>query len=145
MRYTKQLTDQIERTKGKPLNIAAWINFYTFDIVGDLAFGTSFNYLRTGVKDKFLTESHESQVLMGFFRQFTWLFMVFKETPLLNNSWLSFQSWLKERVEIRRKVRVVLRWKGWANSPRINLQNRMYFRGFWRTTSQLRTLQRMTT
>ncbi|KAG8672181.1 hypothetical protein FPOAC1_005443 [Fusarium poae] len=103
VRYTKQLTDQIEKTKGTPLNIAAWINFYTFDIVGDLAFGTSFNYLVKGVKDKFLTESHQSQVLMGYFRQCTWFFEVFKETPFLNNSWLSFQSWLKQKVEIRRK------------------------------------------
>jgi cytochrome P450 len=107
IRYTKQLTDKIEQTKGKPLNIAAWINFYTFDIVGDLAFGTSFNYLDNGVKDKFLTESHESQALMGYFRQSTWLFMLFKDTPFLNNSWLSFQAWLKQKVETRRKVSAI--------------------------------------
>ncbi|CAF3494344.1 unnamed protein product [Fusarium graminearum] len=103
VRYTKQLTEQIEKTKGNPINIGAWINFYTFDIVGDLAFGTSFNYLVNGVKDKFLRDSHDSQVLMGYFRQCTWLFEVFKETPLLNNSWLSFQSWLKQKVEARRQ------------------------------------------
>jgi hypothetical protein len=104
VRYTKQLADQLEKTKGEPINIGAWINFYTFDIVGDLAFGTSFNYLVNGVKDKFLTESHESQALMGYFRQSTWFFEVFKETPFLNNSWLSFQSWLKQKVETRRQV-----------------------------------------
>ncbi|RGP77278.1 hypothetical protein FLONG3_4793 [Fusarium longipes] len=102
IRYTKKLTDKVEQTKGEPLNIGAWINFYTFDIVGDLAFGTSFNYLENGVKDDFLIQSHESQALMGYFRQCTWLFMLFKETPFLNNSWLSFQSWLKQKVETRR-------------------------------------------
>ena len=104
VKYTKQLTEQIEKTKGEPMNVSAWINFYTFDIVGDLAFGTSFDYLVKGKRDKFLEDSHESQALMGAFRQVTWLFAVFKETPFLNNSWLSFQSWLKEKVEIRRNV-----------------------------------------
>ncbi|KAJ4026558.1 hypothetical protein NW752_001508 [Fusarium irregulare] len=102
VKYTKQLTEQIAKTSGKPMNVSAWINFYTFDIVGDLAFGTSFDYLVKGKRDKFLEDSHESQALMGAFRQVTWLFAVFKETPFLNNSWLSFQSWLKEKVEIRR-------------------------------------------
>ncbi|CAG7558221.1 unnamed protein product [Fusarium equiseti] len=103
VKYTKQLTEQIAKTNGEPMNVSAWINFYTFDIVGDLAFGTSFDYLVKGKRDKFLEDSHESQALMGAFRQVTWLFSVFKETPFLNNSWLSFQSWLKEKVEIRRQ------------------------------------------
>ncbi|RBR25622.1 uncharacterized protein FIESC28_01585 [Fusarium coffeatum] len=102
VKYTKQLTQQIAKTEGEPMNVSAWINFYTFDIVGDLAFGTSFDYLVKGKRDKFLEDSHGSQALTGAFRQVTWLFAVFKETPFLNNSWLSFQSWLKEKVEIRR-------------------------------------------
>ncbi|KAM0250781.1 hypothetical protein ACHAP5_001998 [Fusarium lateritium] len=55
---TKLLTEQIDRTIGEPLNISMWFNFFTFDIVGDLAFGNSFNMLRDGVKHKFLEEAH---------------------------------------------------------------------------------------
>ncbi|KAM0287617.1 hypothetical protein ACHAO9_007647 [Fusarium lateritium] len=100
---TKLLTDQIDRTIGEPLNISMWFNFFTFDIVGDLAFGNSFNMLRDGVKHKFLEEAHASATLMGMFRRTLWLMPIFKGTPLLNNQWQSFQAWLRDTVENRRK------------------------------------------
>ncbi|KIL86958.1 hypothetical protein FAVG1_09511 [Fusarium avenaceum] len=100
---TKLLTDQIDKTIGEPLNISMWFNFFTFDIVGDLAFGNSFNMLRDGIKHKFLEEAHVSATLMGMFRRTLWLMPIFKGTPLLNNQWQSFQAWLRDTVENRRK------------------------------------------
>jgi tryprostatin B 6-hydroxylase len=42
--------DQINAFSGKPLNASLWLNFYSFDVMGDLAFGQSFDMLRSGEK-----------------------------------------------------------------------------------------------
>ena len=56
--YTNQLLARIEATKGSPINMSDWFNFYSFDVMGDLAFGKSFNMLRDGVKHYFMTCLH---------------------------------------------------------------------------------------
>lgn len=137
---TKLLTDQIDRTISEPLNISMWFNFFTFDIVGDLAFGNSFNMLRDGIKHKFLEEAHVSATLMGMFRRTLWLMPIFKGTPLLNNQWQSFQAWLRDTVENRRKVIILPGFRTPLISYRTNHLGRTYSHGFWRITNRSRTL-----
>jgi cytochrome P450 len=52
--YTDQLLAQIQATSGRPINVTDWFNFYSFDVMGDLAFGKSFNMLKDGVKHYFV-------------------------------------------------------------------------------------------
>jgi hypothetical protein len=40
--------DQLQAFTGKPLNASIWLNYYSFDVMGDLAFGKSFDMLRSG-------------------------------------------------------------------------------------------------
>ncbi|KAJ3540924.1 hypothetical protein NM208_g4841 [Fusarium decemcellulare] len=103
VKYTKQLTDQLDKMKDKPFNVAQWIGFYTFDIMSDLSFGKSFNMVANGVEHDFLTLSHQTQTILGTFRRLVWLFPVFKAIPGLNNNYLTFQAYLKAQVEARRK------------------------------------------
>ena len=42
------LQDANVSTVGKPMNIAKWFNFYSFDVMGDLAFGKSYKMLKSG-------------------------------------------------------------------------------------------------
>ncbi|KAH7176363.1 cytochrome p450 monooxygenase [Dactylonectria macrodidyma] len=46
-----------------PLDVSLWCNFYAFDVMGDLAFGKSFNMLKDGVKHFFLELTHRSTIL----------------------------------------------------------------------------------
>ncbi|KAJ4250142.1 hypothetical protein NW762_011953 [Fusarium torreyae] len=103
VKYTRQLTENIDKMKGNPLNLKQWINFYTFDIMGDLAFGKGFDMLVNGVEHEFLKLSHTSQTIMGILRRIVWLFPVVKATPLLNSSYLNFQAYIIQQVEYRRK------------------------------------------
>jgi hypothetical protein len=48
VKYSDELMDQMRAFSGKPLNASLWLNFYSFDVVGDLAFGQSFGMLRSG-------------------------------------------------------------------------------------------------
>ncbi|KAH7147578.1 cytochrome P450 [Fusarium sp. MPI-SDFR-AT-0072] len=103
LKYTKLLTERIDDMKGKPFNVSLWVNFYTFDIMGDLAFGKSFNMLENGVEHDFFTESHKTQGFMGAFRRLIWFFPLVTAIPIVNSSYLAFQAFIRNQVETRRK------------------------------------------
>lgn len=50
IKYSDELMDQMKGFSGKPFNASLWLNFYSFDVMGDLAFGQSFDMLRSGEK-----------------------------------------------------------------------------------------------
>ncbi|KAJ0418348.1 cytochrome P450 [Aspergillus carlsbadensis] len=101
--YTTQLIDAISKNVGKPMNIAKWFNYYSFDVMGDLSFGKSFNMLIDGKDTYFSQQLHEDMKAIGLFSHLTWLFPFFKRVPLVNSSYLKFWSWVGEQVEHRIK------------------------------------------
>jgi cytochrome P450 family 628 len=103
--YTDQLLAHIETSKGSPLNVTDWFNFYSFDVMGDLSFGKSFGMLREGVKHYFMTSLHADMTSIGLFGHLPWLFPFVKMTPGVNAEHLKFWKWLKIQVNDRRKVR----------------------------------------
>jgi len=52
--YADQFFAQIHVTVNTPIDVTDWFNFYGFDVVGDLAFGKSFNILKDGVRHYFM-------------------------------------------------------------------------------------------
>lgn len=46
--YTDQLISQLNEHSGKAINACQWFNFYSFDIMGDMAFGTRFDMVKSG-------------------------------------------------------------------------------------------------
>jgi tryprostatin B 6-hydroxylase len=46
--YADVLRDRIEETKGQPVDISKWFNFFGYDVMGNLAFGKDFNMLHSG-------------------------------------------------------------------------------------------------
>ncbi|OQD63156.1 hypothetical protein PENPOL_c010G08693 [Penicillium polonicum] len=47
VRYRALLVKAIDETKNQPFDVTKWFNLYTFDVMGDLAFGASFGMLET--------------------------------------------------------------------------------------------------
>lgn len=45
--FTDQLISLLDSNTGKAVNAARWFNFYSFDIMGDMAFGQSFDMMKT--------------------------------------------------------------------------------------------------
>lgn len=83
-----------------------WFNFYSFDVMGDMAFGKSFNMLRDGVKHHFMTTIHTNMVQIGIFSHMLYLFPIFKNTPILNYEYKKNEAWIKDQVEARKKVSI---------------------------------------
>lgn len=79
--YTDQLLAIVDRfatgdssVKGKEdkegsstINASKWFNYYSFDIMGDFAFGKPFNMMRDGVDHYFFKTTHANMVLIGIF------------------------------------------------------------------------------
>ncbi|KAH7239791.1 cytochrome P450 [Fusarium solani] len=103
VQYAELLLHQLEKMEGQPFNAKLWIHYYTFDIMGDLAFGQSFGMLRDGLKHYYMKLGDENMSLIGAFSRLIWLFPLFKATPGVNHTHLKFQGWLREQVDRRRK------------------------------------------
>jgi hypothetical protein len=48
--FTDDLISQLNSHSGEPVNASRWMNYYAFDMMGDMAFGKSFDMLKTGEK-----------------------------------------------------------------------------------------------
>ncbi|KAF5617234.1 pisatin demethylase cytochrome P450 [Fusarium tjaetaba] len=98
VKYTSQLLDRLEQTQDIPIDIAKWFKFYSFDTMGDLAFGKSFNMLTDGVKHPFMALVESHMAMAGAFSQLIWMFPLFRAMPFLGQEDAIFQKWLENQV-----------------------------------------------
>ncbi|KAM0541843.1 hypothetical protein ACHAO7_010255 [Fusarium culmorum] len=88
----------------KPVDIAAWYNFTTFDVIGDLAFGEPFGCLDTGKLHPWITLMFSGIKELAFTTSMA-------RTPWLNNLWKlvtpkqSMNQWATHMETAREKVR----------------------------------------
>ncbi|KAF4953980.1 hypothetical protein FGADI_5576 [Fusarium gaditjirri] len=101
--YTSQLVEQIEASQGTPIDASLWFNFYSFDVMGDLAFGRTFDMLKNGIAHPFMELVHSNMLMAGSLSHLTWIFPLLKRIPVLNQKNLEFQGWLKQQVDWRQK------------------------------------------
>ncbi|KAF5024608.1 hypothetical protein F66182_3371 [Fusarium sp. NRRL 66182] len=103
--YTSQLLDRLSELQGRAVNASDWFNFYSFDVMGDLAFGKSFNMLRGGVKHYFMNALHESMTLNGYLSHIPWIYPLVKMIPPVNAENTKFWTWCETQVEERSKLK----------------------------------------
>lgn len=88
----------------KPVDIATWYNFTTFDVIGDLAFGEPFGCLDTGKLHPWITLIFAGMKDLAFITTMA-------RTPWLNNLWnlvtpkKSTSEWASHVEMAREKVR----------------------------------------
>ncbi|EED15645.1 cytochrome P450, putative [Talaromyces stipitatus ATCC 10500] len=102
-RYAAQLLSVIADNVGKPIDMSRWFNYYSFDVIGDLIFGKSFDMLITGKDAYMLKTLHKDMQSMGPFLHSMWILEIFKLIPGLNSSLLVYFEWVKEQIENRMK------------------------------------------
>lgn len=128
---------QIAKMEGQPIKVTDWFNFYSFDVMGDLAFGKSFHMLRDGIKHYFMTALHGFMIGVGLFSHLLWLFPIFKKTPVLNAEDKKFWYWVLDQVEERKRVRThgPKKIRNSADMDRTFPTARTSFLGFSRATT----------
>ncbi|KAF5663557.1 cytochrome P450 monooxygenase [Fusarium denticulatum] len=104
-KYTTQLLDRLNEMQGTTINASDWLNFYSFDVMGDLAFGKSFNMLRDGVNHYFLSSLHGSMKMVGALAHISWVIPILKLIPAVNSEDRQFWAWISGQVEERSKMK----------------------------------------
>ena len=103
-KYCNQLLSRIHGFDGQPVNVSKWFNLYTFDVMGDLAFGTSFKMLET-------SEEHWAiKLLNGGMEPLSWmfpmwLFRLLSAIPGAMSDYWRFIDYCAKRLEERMNVR----------------------------------------
>ncbi|CAF9905510.1 MAG: hypothetical protein ALECFALPRED_001001 [Alectoria fallacina] len=102
--YSQELKERISKSAGKPINMTAWSRYFSFDVMGDFAFGRSFDMMRNG-KNHFIVDIiRQGMAVIGPFTPVPWLFIIGKSVPGLANRWKRLLAWttaqLRSRMEI---------------------------------------------
>lgn len=82
MKYAERLVEQLESRTGEEIDIMTWISYFAFDIMGDLAFGTSFNALNSGKSHWWIDVIRESGKFFGVFGTVPWLVDLMMRLPI---------------------------------------------------------------
>lgn len=102
--YSRALQAQISRLSGQPISASDWFHFYSFDVMGDIAFGRSFEMLKTGKPHFALNLLKEGMAPLGLLGPVPWAFCVLTSIPGLGGGFKTFVNWCTEQVEKRKEV-----------------------------------------
>ena len=104
--YTKQLLSMLRAKEGTPVDASTIFNFYSFDVMGDMAFDNGFDMLKDGVVHYYMESVHANMLAVSAFSHLVWIFPLLKAIPGLNKEHVRFQSWLEDQVSARRKKKI---------------------------------------
>lgn len=87
--YQDRLVSRIAETEGQPINITDWLMWYSFDVMGDMAFGKSFNMLETSKNHWAIDLSNIGIKPMSLILPM-WMFRLFLAIPGLSRHWHAY-------------------------------------------------------
>ncbi|GJN77013.1 hypothetical protein PLIIFM63780_000501 [Purpureocillium lilacinum] len=105
--YAVQLLKRIDESRGQPMNVTKWFNFYGFDVMGDVGFGQELGMLREGETHYFMSATYQFMLVVRLFSHLVWLFPLYKMLPVVNQNVKRFEGWIVEQVQDRRKRQCV--------------------------------------
>ncbi|KAI9874353.1 MAG: hypothetical protein M1830_009845 [Pleopsidium flavum] len=103
--YRDQLIAQIAAFGGQPVNATKWFNLFSFDVMGDLAFGTSFNMLETSEEHWAIKLLNEAADSIGWMFPM-WCFRLFIAIPGLTEDWWKFIRYCSQKLDERINTKV---------------------------------------
>ena len=83
--------------------MATWFNLYSFDVMGDLAFGESYNMLESGEMHWSLKILREGMDPFGF-NFSTWFFRLLSVIPGASAGFFKFVSYCNQQLDDRMKI-----------------------------------------
>ena len=102
--YQNKLLSQLEAFDGQPVDISKWLTLYSFDVMGDLAFGKSFDMLDASEEHWAIKLLNEGLKPLGWMLP-PWFFRAVTAIPGATRNWWRFIGYCAQRMEERRKVR----------------------------------------
>lgn len=100
--------EQVSTFSGNAMNASAWFNYWSFDVMGDFAFGKSFNMLKTGKNHFAIDWLESSMILLGLFSPIAWVIPVGAIAPFVGSTFRRFIRWCNEQVDERRDIKTTV-------------------------------------
>ncbi|KAL4803988.1 cytochrome P450 [Aspergillus unguis] len=104
--YSRNLLSQLTSRSGQSVSAADWFHFYSFDVMGDVAFGRSFEMLRNGEPHFAFDLLKEGMRPLGLLGPVPWAFCLLTSIPGLGGGFKRFVAWSAEQVEKRRGMQM---------------------------------------
>lgn len=107
--YAERLQDCISRlaNRGESVDVSLWFQWFTFDVMGDFAFGASFNMLQDGKLHYVIMMLRRAMSLLGPLSPVPWLVQVGIQRlywlPVFG-AWHSMRDWSNQRMSERVQV-----------------------------------------
>lgn len=95
---------QLDNLEGQSVNASRWFNFYSFDVMGDLAFGKSFNMLKSGEQHYALKVLVDGMRPLGILTPVPWLFPLLLRIPGAADGTKMITKFIEEQAAARREV-----------------------------------------
>ncbi|KAJ5726731.1 Cytochrome P450 [Penicillium malachiteum] len=103
-RYRALLIQAIDKSGDQSFDISKLFNLFTFDVMGDLAFGASFGMLETSKEHGAIALLHKAFEAVGYMLP-AWLFRFMTAVPGLSKDWWGFITYCGEQVEKRMQMK----------------------------------------
>ncbi|EGR47512.1 cytochrome P450 [Trichoderma reesei QM6a] len=98
--YRSVLLGRIHAAKGESMDMAKWFRFYGFDVMGDLAFGKSFNMLETS-RNHWAIDLLDAGILPLALQLPVWLLRFGMNMPVISRDWWTFIGFCRDRLQSR--------------------------------------------
>ncbi|KAF3053402.1 hypothetical protein E8E11_001257 [Didymella keratinophila] len=123
-RHALALMTRLKEEAKKPsVRITNWVNFYSFDVMGDIGFSRSFGMIEKGEEDPMIKLLHASMEPLSVFGHFPWMLNLITLTSAGAKPLIEHIEWtakvLKERKAITPKENDIFSWLLDPNSPDI--------------------------
>jgi len=104
VKYADLLIYQLSKFGGehKPVNASKWFYFFGFDVMGDLAFGKTFDMLKTGKSHPVVKLLKDASRPLAWLSPVPWLFSLLVNT--VGGPIIKFINYSGEQVEQRKKM-----------------------------------------
>jgi cytochrome P450 family 628 len=102
LRHATTLTRQFRARAGQTVNATQWVAFYTWDIMGDLSFGSSFQSMEKGEANEFMANLHSAIRPFGVLNTNSWVGTVLRSV-MPRRLIRAFHAYGRETIEHRIK------------------------------------------
>ena len=94
--YQDRLVSKLAEKEGEPVNVTDWLMWYSFDVMGDMAFGKPFNMLENSKNHWAIDLSNLGIKPMSLILPM-WMFRVFLAIPGLSRHWHAYFDFCTNR------------------------------------------------
>ncbi|KAB8360826.1 hypothetical protein FH972_024560 [Carpinus fangiana] len=132
--YAEQLMENMKSYGGQALNASKWFNYYSFDVMGDLAFGQPFDMLTKGQTHFAIDLLQKGMEALAFAGTVPWFFYILSAIPGIGADYHTFIRWCDDQVTRRQAMKVptkdIMSWLLAAPPMSANaVDNRMWLTG----------------